>query len=116
MLEAMASGTPVAAYPVDGPLEVLGGARKPDGSCHGGVMHSDLRQACYGALAVPRHEARTRALDFKWTEAAHLFICHLVGTRKALPDAALPNSNATGIKKDVTSTVKGLVTPLSSNQ
>jgi len=75
MLEAMAAGTPVAAYPVDGPLEVLG---KADGSCHGGVMNEDLQQACYGALAVPRHEARQRALDFSWGHAAQLFASYLV--------------------------------------
>lgn len=81
MLEAMASGTPVAAYPVDGPLEVLG---KPDGSCHGGVMHDDLKHACYSAMAVPRHEARARALDFSWLQAAQLFEGHLVpASRKA---------------------------------
>jgi glycosyltransferase involved in cell wall biosynthesis len=81
MLEAMASGTPVAAYPVDGPLEVLG---KPDGSCHGGVMHEDLKHACYSAMAVPRHEARARALDFSWLQAAQLFEGHLVpASRKA---------------------------------
>jgi glycosyltransferase involved in cell wall biosynthesis len=75
MLEAMAAGTPVAAYPVDGPLEVLG---KPDGSCHGGVMDADLKVACRGALAVPRHEARARALDFSWVQSAQLFEGHLV--------------------------------------
>jgi glycosyltransferase involved in cell wall biosynthesis len=75
MLEAMASGTPVAAYPVDGPLEVLG---KADGSCHGGVLDDDLRQACFGALATPRQQARVRALDFSWEYAAHLFKSHLV--------------------------------------
>lgn len=46
MLEAMAAGTPVAAYPVDGPLEVLG---SEEGNCHGGVMNTDLQQACYSA-------------------------------------------------------------------
>jgi glycosyltransferase involved in cell wall biosynthesis len=75
MLEAMATGTPVAAYPVDGPLEVLG---KPDGSSHGGVMHADLKAAWHGALAIPRHEARARALDFSWVRAARLFEEHLV--------------------------------------
>jgi glycosyltransferase involved in cell wall biosynthesis len=78
MLEAMASGTPVAAYPVDGPLEVLG---THDGACHGGVMHADLKQACDAALAIPRHEARTRALDFSWAHAARLFEGHLVPAR-----------------------------------
>jgi glycosyltransferase involved in cell wall biosynthesis len=80
MLEAMASGTPVAAFPVDGPLEVLG---KADGSCHGGVMNTDLQAACYSALAMPRHEARLRALDFTWAHAAQLFEGHLVPARAA---------------------------------
>jgi glycosyltransferase involved in cell wall biosynthesis len=75
MLEAMACGTPVAAFPVDGPLEVLG---KPDGSCHGGVMHQDLQQASYQAMQVPRYAARARALDFSWEHAAQLFEQHLV--------------------------------------
>jgi glycosyltransferase involved in cell wall biosynthesis len=78
MLEAMASGTPVAAFPVDGPLEVLG---KPDGSTLGGVMNTDLRAACYSALALPRHEARLRALDFSWTHAAQVFESCLVQAR-----------------------------------
>ena len=56
-------------------LEVLG---EPDGSCHCGVMHEDLKQACYGAMAVPQHEARARALDFSWAHAAQLFERHLV--------------------------------------
>ena len=79
MLEAMAAGTPVAAYPVDGPLEVLG---KLDGSCHGGVMHADLKAACLGALAIPRPEARARALDFSWLQAARLFEKNLVTVQR----------------------------------
>lgn len=79
MLEAMAAGTPVAAYPVDGPLQVLG---KVDGTCQGGVMDADLRQAWYKALATPRSEARMRSLDFSWEHAAHLFESYLVAARK----------------------------------
>jgi len=78
MLEAMATGTPVAAYPVDGPLEVLG---QPD--ARGGVLHADLSQASYAAMAVPRHEARARALEFSWAEAAQLFARHLVPVSQA---------------------------------
>lgn len=85
MLEAMASGTPVAAYPVDGPLEVLG---QISGQVRGGVLDDDLRQACYNALGVPRHEARARALAFGWTHAARLFASHLVPTRKDAPPLA----------------------------
>lgn len=79
MLEAMATGTPVAAYPVDGPLEVLG---TPDGSCHGGVMHADLQQACYSALVVPRCEARQRAMQFSWSHATRIFESHLVAAHE----------------------------------
>ena len=103
MLEAMATGTPVAAYPVDGPLEVLG---KPDGSCHGGVMHADLKAACHGALAVPRHEARARALNFSWVQAAQLFEGHLVAARGNSPRSS---------GKIAVTVSDGAVTPLSSN-
>jgi glycosyltransferase involved in cell wall biosynthesis len=80
MVEAMSTGTPVAAYPVDGPLEVLG-RRDENGRSLGGAMHDDLQQACFAALAVPRHEARARALDFSWAHATELFVRHLVSAR-----------------------------------
>lgn len=104
MLEAMATGTPVAAYPVDGPLEVLG---KADGSCHGGVMEADLQQAYFAALAVPRHEARLRALDFSWLRAAQLFERYLV-----------PAQTMTACKSAGAGAISGhkTVTPLSSNR
>lgn len=47
-------------------------------------MDADLQQACYSALAVPRHEARARALDFSWTQAAQLFESYLVGAKKSV--------------------------------
>ena len=75
MLEAMACGTPVAAYPVAAPREVLGAPPR------GGVTHNDLQQAWYGALSVPRHEARNRALQFGWAYAVLMFIGHLVPAR-----------------------------------
>lgn len=84
MAEAMACGTPVAAYPVDGPLEVLGRPRDDGRGSLGGVLHEDLQKAAFDALATPRHEARLRALDFSWTQAARLFIGHLVPARRAL--------------------------------
>ena len=71
MLEAMACGTPVAAYPGDGPSEVVGDNQ-------GGVLHEDLREAFFGALAVPRSAARARALEFSWAHSAWLFASHLV--------------------------------------
>ncbi|WP_293660881.1 glycosyltransferase family 1 protein [Rhodoferax sp. OV413] len=75
MLEAMASGTPVAAFPVHAPSEALGTPPK------GGVLHRNLAIAWYGALSVPRHEARNRALQFSWAYASLMFAGHLVPAR-----------------------------------
>ena len=74
----MACGTPVAAYPEDGPREVLGQ------NC-GGILHQDLRQAWYRALTVGRPQARARALAFTWAHAARQFAGHLVPVRAAAP-------------------------------
>jgi len=70
MLEAMASGVPVAAYPVDGPLQVVG-------SSGAGVLHEDLGEAWHGALKVSRAVARERALGFGWGRATDLFVSFL---------------------------------------
>lgn len=80
MLEAMASGTPVAAYPVDGPLEVLGSA---DQQVYGGALDDNLHQAWCRAEKVPRHEARVRSECFSWTHASQSFLAHLVPARKS---------------------------------
>jgi glycosyltransferase involved in cell wall biosynthesis len=90
MLEAMATGTPVAAYPVDGPLQVLGADQ---GQMLGGVLHEDLRTAAIEALNVPRQQARERALEFGWDAAAQLFLSHLVSVHaeqgRSLPAVTL---------------------------
>ena len=84
MLEAMACCTPVAAYPVDGPLQVLGADQ---GAVAGGVLHQDLRSAVEQALRVPRHEARSRATQFDWPQTARSFVAHLVKARGPSPAA-----------------------------
>lgn len=71
MLEAMACGVPVAAYPVDGPLQVVGDSAA-------GALRRDLREAWSDALKVRRFEARQRALAFGWERSATLFVSHLV--------------------------------------
>jgi len=84
MLEAMACGTPVAAYPVDGPLEVLG---QHDGRIEGGVLDEDLACAWYRALAITRQAARRRAMQFSWEQASRQFLAHLVPARPPVPEA-----------------------------
>ncbi len=75
MLEAMACGTPVAAYPVDGPLQVLGDG---DGKATGGVLSEDLQAAVHQCLQLPRAEARQRAETFGWPKTVEVFLSNLV--------------------------------------
>lgn len=75
LLEAMACGTPVAAFPVDGPFEVLCNSQ---GAPEGGILDNDLLSATNQALILPRSEARQRALKFSWENAAKMFENNLV--------------------------------------
>lgn len=88
LLEAMACGTPAAAYPVDGPIEVMGSPAQ------GGALHADLAQAASQALEIPRHEARQRALQFSWSAAGDAFLRHLVPARSMHADRAAALSAA----------------------
>ena len=67
MVEAMACGTPVAAYPVPGPSDVIG----PDSP--GGPLDPALRAACLAALAKPRAGVRRHAEQFNWPTATRQF-------------------------------------------
>jgi glycosyltransferase involved in cell wall biosynthesis len=70
LVEAMASGLPVAAYPVAGPLDVLDGG---GAGVMAGVMDEDLSTAIAGALRVPRAAAVAHARLFSWEAAAGQF-------------------------------------------
>jgi glycosyltransferase involved in cell wall biosynthesis len=70
MLEALASGVPVAAYPVAGPIDVLGDT---DVAC----LHDDLGFAIEQALAIPRERCRTFALAHSWRASAEQFLANL---------------------------------------
>ncbi|MEM8744561.1 MAG: glycosyltransferase family 1 protein [Pseudomonadota bacterium] len=66
LLEAMASGLPVAAYPVTGPKDVV-----QDPSA--GVLDTDLRRAAMAALKLKSEDARAYALTYSWENSARIF-------------------------------------------
>ena len=70
MTEAMACGTPVAAFPVPGPIDVVGRSS-------GGVLDTDLRAACLAALALPRDAVRRHAEQYSWARATQQFAAAL---------------------------------------
>ena len=70
LLEALASGTPVAAYPVTGPIDVIGKAPV-------GVLDNDLRAAALKALEVSRDASRAYAEQFSWAKSTEQFLAHL---------------------------------------
>lgn len=67
MLEAMASGVPVAAYPVEGPLDVIQNGVN-------GWMDEDLGIAALNALKVEPHACRKYAEDYSWDACTKQFI------------------------------------------
>jgi glycosyltransferase involved in cell wall biosynthesis len=70
LLEALASGTPVAAFPVTGPIDVIGVAPV-------GVLDADLGAAALRALSVPREACRAHAEQFSWEASAEEFLKYL---------------------------------------
>jgi glycosyltransferase involved in cell wall biosynthesis len=81
LLEAMACGVPVAAYPVTGPRDVIGDSKA-------GVLHEDLRTACLGALKLEREDALARARLFTWRAATEQFFGHLHPRKRTSAAAA----------------------------
>jgi len=71
LLEALAAGVPVAAYPVPGPADVIGGSGV-------GVLDEDLRMAALAALSIPRDKCRAFALRRSWEASARQFLDNIV--------------------------------------
>ena len=78
LLEALASGVPVAAFPVAGPRDVIGAAPV-------GALNDDLRQACLSALAISPQACLAFAAEHTWQASALAFVQHIRGIR---PDDA----------------------------
>lgn len=67
LLEALAAGVPVAAFPVTGPREILQGS-----GC--GVMSEDLRMAALAAMAIPRDRCKAFAARHDLADSTRSFL------------------------------------------
>lgn len=83
-LEALACGVPVAAFPVRGPLDVLG---FDDTGLHGGgqpigALAEDLASAIKRALTAQRQNCRREAEHYGWSECTDAFLAGLASTHR----------------------------------
>lgn len=88
LIEALAAGTPVAAYPVQGPLDVIGDAPV-------GVLDNDLGVACRKALGIAPDACRAFATGFSWEACTRQFLANLALEEVPEPAAvaqAAPNA------------------------
>jgi glycosyltransferase involved in cell wall biosynthesis len=69
MIEAMASGTPVAAFPVTGPLDIVK---------NGGCLDNDLSRAITQALTISSDDAINNASSHTWEASTKEFLQNLV--------------------------------------
>ena len=70
ILEAMGTGTPVAAYPAHGPIDIIPGSGA-------GFIDDDLKTACLKCLELDRKDVRAYAEKFSWRASAEQFIENL---------------------------------------
>mgnify|MGYP001007393058 CR=1 FL=1 len=70
LLEALAAGVPVAAYPVTGPIDVIGNSGV-------GCLDEDLKRAALQALDIPAQSCREYALKYAWQNSSQQFFEHL---------------------------------------
>ena len=71
MLDALACGVPVAAFPVQGPIDVLIDNQT-------GCMRENLQEAFYGALELNSEDCRQQALSYSWQNCSAQFLNNLV--------------------------------------
>lgn len=96
VIEALACGLPVAAYPVAGPIDILGPEGRGPGNDFAatvGVLDEDLEQAVARALRLDRIAAAVFGARFGWEAATDQFLAALEGVYQ--PDAASPAVAAT---------------------
>ena len=83
LLEALACGTPVAAFPVTGPIDVLA-----DAAGRVGAVNADLRASALEAVSADRVACRVHAERYSWRACAEVFLSNLVPLTREHPVAA----------------------------
>lgn len=86
VIEALACGLPVAAFPVAGPIDILGpNGRGNDGLFPAtvGVLDGDLSRAIAKALTLDRKAAAVLGGRFSWDKATDQFVAAITLARKA---------------------------------
>jgi glycosyltransferase involved in cell wall biosynthesis len=81
LLEALASGLPIAGFPVAATRDVIGAAPVA-------VLDADLRSACLRALAIPRALCRQYAETLTWEASAQCFVRNIARTCNLSLDAS----------------------------
>ncbi len=89
MLEALACGVPVAAYPVQGPRDVIGDSPVA-------ALDEDLRAACLRALEIPREACRAFAVSRSWRACTEQFLSNLPAALRTAGDSPRARLSAAG--------------------
>lgn len=76
LLEAMASGLGIAAYPVTGPIDVV----TPGVT---GYLDDDLKAAALASLKLDRDQIRVQAMQRDWARVANIFLANIHQARRA---------------------------------
>jgi len=88
IIEALACGVPVAAFPVQGPIDIIENGVT-------GHVDEDLRQAALNSLPLDRARCREEALKYTWEACTRQFLSHLEAARpqsKTETAVAVPNA------------------------
>ncbi|NDW05717.1 glycosyltransferase family 4 protein [Jiella pacifica] len=72
IIEALACGVPIAAFPEPGPNDVIADSGA-------GAISRDLREACLAALSIDRETAFRRSFAYNWEACAEIFLDHTFG-------------------------------------
>ena len=96
LLEALACGLPVAAYPVTGAIDVIGAS-------NAGALNDDLKKAVHKALKLSSNVARAHAETFSWRTATDIFEACLIHchTQDEYSVVTNPHKNNIGVKRAI---------------